>query len=106
MEPATSGGERKTTIHTQGAGRCRRTDRRSERLHEDRSRSTFPVAARTAGESRNRRLRTQRQSRVPAQTLRSERRIDCCRYTLALVAREEVRRQKSAEGAARTQYKS
>ena len=82
-----------------GAGGRRRSDRRRHRLHEGGADQIAPWLPGPHGNAGHRRLRPQRQPRIPAPALRNQRRIDRRRGAVAPRARRQVRREESAKAA-------
>ena len=79
------------------AGR-RRADRGGHRLHEGGGRPGRAVAAGPHGDAGHRRLRPQRQPRIPAPAFRGQRRIHRRRGAFAPGARRQVRRRQGQGG--------
>ena len=102
LEPPASGPAGADAVPPAGAEGRRRADHRGQRLHEGGGRPDCAVAAGPHGDARDRRLRPQRQSRVPAAPLRDQRGIDRRRRAFAAGARRQVRRQEGDRRLRRT----
>ena len=92
LEPPASRPAGADAVHPAGAEGRRWPDHRGQRLHEGGGRPDCAVAAGPHGNAGHRRLRPQRQPRVPAPALRDQRRIHRRRGALAAGARRQVRR--------------
>ena len=92
----------RTPYIAEGAEGRRGPDHRGQRLHEGGGRPDCAVAAGPPGDAGHRRLRPQRESRVPAAALRDQRGIHRRRRAFAPGARWQVRRQEGRRRLRRT----